>query len=221
MDENGVVDGQVGDARALEAAVDATRALIEGLRVADAPPADLERVAALVTEATALLAPHRVDGLRAQSGLRFDPAARAERASLSDFVVGDLATFFPYSPVVGPLNPLSPPATLWYDGERARGRVTLPAPYTGPPGAVHGGMIALIFDELLGAACIWSGVGAFTGTLSIRYERFTTIETEIELEAWVDRIEGRKVFVLGEMRIAGAVTARAEGIFIQAALPTG
>ncbi len=214
MDNEAILGGQENEADALRDAVGATRTLIEGLRVADAPGDTLARVAALIDEANELLVPHRVDGLRAQSSLRFEYGDRRE------FDVTDLAEFFPYSPVVGPANALSPPVDLWLDGDRARGRVTLPAQYTGPPGAVHGGVIALIFDELLGAACIWSGVGAFTGTLSIRYEQFTSIESEIELEAWVDRTEGRKVFAVGEMRVAGVVTARAEGIFIQASLET-
>ena len=39
-------------------------------------------------------------------------------------------------------------------------------------------------------------------------------EHELELESWVDRIEGRKVFTAGTISINGEVTARAEGIFI-------
>jgi acyl-coenzyme A thioesterase PaaI-like protein len=212
MDTSHSSDGQVEHRDALREAVRSTRALVLGLRIADAPSETLERVRSLIDEANELLAPHRVDGLRAQSGLRFEYGEHRE------FEVNDLATFFPYSPVVGPLNALSPPVSLWLDGNTARGKVTLPAQFTGPPGSVHGGVIALIFDELLGAACIWSGLGAFTGTLSIRYEKFTAVESEIELAAWIDRTEGRKVFAVGEMRVDGVVTARAHGIFIQATL---
>jgi acyl-coenzyme A thioesterase PaaI-like protein len=80
---------------------------------------------------------------------------------------------------------------------------------------VHGGIIALVFDELLGATNVCHGLGGFTGTLSIRYERPTPIETELVLDAWVDRTEGRKVFTVGTISFNGEVTARAEGIFIQ------
>jgi len=71
-----------------------------------------------------------------------------------------------------------------------------------------------LFDELLGATNVCNGLGGFTGTLSIRYERPTWIERELQLESWVDRVEGRKVFTLGTISIDGEVTARAEGIFI-------
>ena len=73
----------------------------------------------------------------------------------------------------------------------------------------------MVFDELLGAVNACLGLGAFTGTLSIRYERLTPIEAELEVESWVDRTEGRKVYTVGTIRAAGEVTARAEGVFIR------
>jgi hypothetical protein len=64
--------------------------------------------------------------------------------------------------------------------------------------------------------------GGFTGTLSVRYEKGTPLGVPIELDAWLDRSEGRKSFVKGEMRADGVVTARAEGIFIRSpGLPFG
>jgi hypothetical protein len=189
--------------------VDSTRALIRTVRVADAPVDALTRATALVEEATALLRPHEVAGLRGQNALRVDLPDRDE------FATGDPARFFPYSPVVGPLNPVAPPVTFTFDGERLTGKGALPAPYTGPPGAVHGGVVALVFDELLGAINACLGLGAYTGTLTVRYERLTPIDRELELEAWVDRTEGRKVFAKGTISADGEVTARAEGIFIR------
>jgi hypothetical protein len=200
------------------ATVAATRSMIGALRTADAPVDVLEQVAALVREATELLAPHRVDDIPAQTALRM-PLARSEQ-----FESADPGRFFPYSPVVGPLNPIAPPLTFAFDGERLRGTGALPAVYVGPPGTVHGGVVAMVLDELLGAVNACLGLGAFTGTLSIRYERPTPIATELELESWVDRTEGRKVFTVGTISAGGEVTARAEGVFIRVngdALPLG
>jgi acyl-CoA thioesterase FadM len=59
------------------------------------------------------------------------------------------------------------------------------------------------------------GVGAFTGTLTVRYERPTPLAKPLEMVAWVDRMEGRKVHTQGELRHDGAVTARAEGVFVR------
>jgi acyl-coenzyme A thioesterase PaaI-like protein len=191
----------------------AVRELIARLRVADAPPEVLARAAALAREASAALEPYAVfDEKPGQSHLRTLPFQGGA------FTVKDPAQFFPYSAVVGPLNPVAPPIDLTWDGTEVRGTVTLDEVYAGPPGAVHGGIVALIFDELLGVANVQSGVGAFTGTLSIRYERFTPLRKELTVAAHVDRTERRKVFTVGTISCDGEVTARAEGIFIQVGL---
>ena len=160
---------------------------------------------ALVREATDLLAPHQVDGIPGQNALH------ADHPDPEQFATGDPARFFPYSPVVGPLNAIAPPLTFTFDGERLSGTGTLASPYTGPPGAVHGGVVALVFDELLGAVNACLGLGAYTGTLTIRYERITPIEQEIAFESWVDRTEGRKVFTKGTISAGGEVTAPGGG----------
>ena len=194
------------DETATESVAASARALITTLRRADAPTESLERAAALIEEATALLAPHRVDGLPMQGRLG-DRGPIGQQAT-------EPRVFFPWSPIIGPLNPLSGDIDLNVVDGRTTGRAFLGAQFNGPPGMVHGGIIALLFDELLGATNVCNGLGGFTGTLSIRYERPTWIERELQLESWVDRVEGRKVFTLGTISIDGEVTARAEGIFI-------
>ena len=191
---------------------DSTRALIAGVRRANAPANILKRAAALAAEAADLLVPYRENGMPMQG------ARRPGSTGPQGLVGTDPSEFFPYSPVVGPLNAISPLVQLHFDGERLHGTTTLGATYNGPPGMVHGGIIALIFDEVLGATNVCHGLGGFTGTLSIRYEKPTFIDTELELEGWIDRVEGRKIFSAGEIRIGGEVTARAEGIFIQTAV---
>jgi hypothetical protein len=204
---------QVAHPAATQALVDALRAAVANQRMADAPADVLERATELVQEANALLEPHVVDGIPGQNALR---AAYPDR---DQFATGDPARFFPYSPVVGPLNPIAPPVVFTFDGKRMSGHGRLPAPYTGPPGTVHGGVVAMVLDELLGAVNACLGLGAYTGTLTIRYERPTPIGAELAFDAWVDRTEGRKVFTVGTISADGAVTARADGVFIRVEQP--
>jgi acyl-coenzyme A thioesterase PaaI-like protein len=126
----------------------------------------------------------------------------------------DFADFFPYSPLVGPRNPIAPPIAFEIRGDRLHGRVEFGAAYVGPPQSVHGGIIAAAFDELLGSTNLVNRVGGMTGTLTVRYREPTPIGKPIDMVGWVDRTEGRKVFTRGEMRHAGRLTAEAEGIFI-------
>jgi hypothetical protein len=204
---------QVAHPAATHHLVEALRALIATQRMSDAPADVLEQATALAREATELLAPHVVDGVPGQNALR---AAYPDR---EQFATGDPARFFPYSPVVGPLNPIAPPVVFTFDGERMSGHGTLPAPYTGPPGTVHGGVVAMVLDELLGAVNACLGLGAYTGTLTIRYERPTPIDADLAFDAWVERTEGRKVFTVGTISADGEVTARADGVFIRVEQP--
>lgn len=199
----------VDDEESTAALAAEVRALVSALRRADAPTDDLVRAAALVRDATALLGPHRVAGMAMQGRIGDDGPAGTGPI--------EPARFFPWSPIIGPLNPLSASMHLDFDAATSTmtGTATFDTQYVGPPGMVHGGIIALAFDELLGTTNVCLGLGGFTGTLSVRYERPTPIETELTMEARVERTEGRKVITVGTISHAGEVTARAEGIFIR------
>lgn len=191
---------------------DAVRALIERVRTLDAPDDVVKEATAAIDAVVDALEPYTYKGPYQQAQLRApeegQPVLRGKEP----------AEFFAYSPVVGPLNPLAPPVEMHIDGDRLRGSVTLGPAYNGPPAMVHGGVIALIFDELLGSLNVVHGLGAFTGTLTVRYERPTPLGEPLEMESWIERTEGRKVFTAGELRHNGVVTARAEGIFIRSEL---
>ncbi len=121
---------------------------------------------------------------------------------------------FDHSPFIGLSNPLSPPLVFEYQGDRLLGSATFGAAYEGPPGCVHGGYIAAAFDELLGASQSMSGAQGMTARLEVSYRRPTPLGEPLHLEGWVDRIDGRKIFVKGTMGTADHVTAEAEGLFI-------
>lgn len=124
--------------------------------------------------------------------------------------------FFDHSPLIGLANPLSPPVTLAQDGDRVRGTVTFGSAYEGPPGCVHGGFVAAVFDELLGATQSMSGTQGMTAHLGIDYRRPTPLHVPLELEGWLDRRDGRKIWARGSLRAAGesTVLAEAEALFI-------
>ena len=127
---------------------------------------------------------------------------------------------FSTSPMIGFANPVAPPVEVWAvegpdGGREVRGRVTFGYAYEGPPTCVHGGVIAELFDELLGMSNILAGEGAMTGTLKIRYRRPTPLLTPLELAARHTGKEGRKVFAWGGIYADGELTAEAEGIFIE------
>jgi hypothetical protein len=134
--------------------------------------------------------------------------------------LGHPQDYFPTSPIVGYSNPIAPPIDVWVvlgeGGQREmRGRATFDYPYEGPPTCVHGGVIAELFDELLGAANIVAGQAAMTGTLTVRYRRPTPLMAPLDLESRMTGKDGRKIYAWGGIYYQGELTAEAEGIFIE------
>jgi acyl-coenzyme A thioesterase PaaI-like protein len=132
---------------------------------------------------------------------------------------GHPGDYFPTSPMIGYANPIAPPVDIWAEvGENGqpelRGRVTFDYPYEGPPTCVHGGVIAALFDELLGSACIIADTAGMTGTLTVRYRKPTPLLAPLDLVARVTGTERRKIFAWGGIYHDGELTAEAEGIFI-------
>lgn len=133
----------------------------------------------------------------------------------------DITSVMPYSPVSGKRNAIAPPLRLWKVGDNeVGGEAFFSSTYAGPPNAVHGGIIAAVFDEILAMANVISGSAGFTGTLTIKYHDKTPLNTPIELWGVTVRRDGRKQICRGEMRVDGRVTATAEGLFISAASRT-
>ena len=122
------------------------------------------------------------------------------------------------NPAAGWRNPLAPPMEIHRDGDgRCWSDFSLGAAYEGPPGMVHGGIAALVLDQLLGEAAT-SGLTEprFTGTISLRYLRGTPLG-RLHAEAHVDRVEGHKTYARGFISDGQGPTVEAEGVFIMPA----
>ncbi len=118
--------------------------------------------------------------------------------------------------VVGMRNPIAPPLKIVQDRVKggASSEFFLNALYEGPPGKVHGGVLALVLDQIFGEAAAAGGTPGMTGTLTLRYRKPTSLGA-CSAEAWVDSAAGIKTIVKGWLKDAdGEVTVEAEGLFI-------
>lgn len=115
--------------------------------------------------------------------------------------------------VVGVRNPIAPPLTLIGDEDGVFAEFELSAAYEGPPNLVHGGVSAMILDQLLGEAAAAAGKPGMTGTLTVRYRRATPLGA-LRGEARVDRVDGIKTYAVGHIADAEGVCVEAEGVFI-------
>ena len=94
-----------------------------------------------------------------------------------------------------------------------RGKVRFGSAYEGAPGLVHGGVLAMVCDDILGAANMMAREPGVTGTLTVRYRRPVPVDTGLDLEARLLGREGRKLRTWGAVLLAGEVLAEAEGLF--------
>lgn len=177
------------------ALAESVRGLIQTTVVTEVGDADLDEAIAHIRAAQLLLSRKTLPG---SFGVRFN----------SD---GTRRTWG--NAVTGTRNPVAPPVVLAHDGDRTWSEVTMGPAYEGPPGLVHGGVLAAILDQVLGSAAEHAGAPGMTGTLTVRYRHGTPLGP-IRAEAWLDRREGVKTFTMGRIIAAGAVTAEAEGVFI-------
>ncbi|WP_067973528.1 PaaI family thioesterase [Nocardiopsis trehalosi] len=189
----------------LTALVDEVRSLVDAVAHTEASPAALARARAAVAEAAAALGTERRDigAMIRQTG----PDGRVEYGTVTNVVSG-------------PTNPAAPPLVLEpVDGE-LRGTVVLSGVYQGPPGLVHGGWIAALLDQALGGASSAAGLPGLTANLKVDYRRPTPLGVPLEVTARVTGTERRKVFVAGEIRHNGEVTAEGTAIMVQLSLPS-
>ena len=175
---------------------EAVRELIDATIRTEVDDDEIRAVQAEVEALTARLRTHQLEG---PYGVRFGVTGRGRPWGNS---------------VVGLRNPIAPPLTIEHeDSGRASSDFHLGAAYEGPPNLVHGGVSALILDQMLGEAAGAGGKPGMTGTLTLRYRRATRLG-DLRAEAWIDRSEGIKTWAKGHILDDEGVTVEAEGVFI-------
>ena len=191
---------------------DARRAAAASLRnlnhaFAEADPDDdvIAAVAGVVLEQTGQLdaAPRR-DRLAimraAMTGEAFPP--QGTRAGFEDRAVA------------GAANPMSIEIEVLFENGVVVGRFVFRKGFEGAPGRAHGGMVAAAFDEVTGNVIGMLHEPAFTGELTVRYLEPTPMNEPIEMRAWLERRERRKLFIEAEARAGDRLVAICHAIYI-------
>ena len=186
--------------RRLKQLADQTRLLVDRLVATDAPDEVIDAALEELASAAA-----RFEGYHQGSLYGFSEMANAGKRE---------DPLYDHSPLIGIANPLAPPMHIREEGGIIVAEVIFGQAYEGPPGCVHGGYVAASFDEVLGATQSLSGAPGMTGTLSIRYESPTPLQTLLRFEGPLVGTERRKIFTEGACYAGDRLTASAQGIFI-------
>ena len=146
--------------------------------------------------------------------LRADTRGLHDIAAVDDPEIGERW----YSPVYGPGNPVAPPmvATQTDDG-RATGHVTLGKAHEGPPGLVHGGVVATLLDHVLARAVRAAGRGGLTATLTVTYRRPVHLGVPLVATAHLGTTDGRRTTATARLVAEDdpdTTLAEAEGLFV-------
>jgi acyl-coenzyme A thioesterase PaaI-like protein len=170
--------------------VHAVRHLLDQVAGTDPSPVALARARRAVDDASNALEPFGVPEPGAAAGSRPDLPGRG--------------------------HPMLPPLLVDEVGpEGFRGRITFSRAHLGRGGAVHGGTISLLFDDVLGRmANLDRRSLARTARLCVSYRQVTPIEEELMVEAFLHRSEGRRRVVRGRLCWGEALLADAEGLFV-------
>lgn len=168
------------------------RRLQDHARAVDAPDAVITEAAELLEKASALLSPYDADEWSSPSGRRYDLPNHG-----------------------GILN--VPMQVAKSDDGRIRGTARFGRYHLGRNGAAHGGAIALLFDSLLGltTALLTESRAQRTAFLHVNYRKIVPIETTLQVDAGINRVEGRKIFVEVVLTDGDTVLTDAEALFVK------
>ncbi|MEU7764176.1 PaaI family thioesterase [Nocardia sp. NPDC049190] len=172
--------------------VEAMRTLQDLAVSVDAPDTVYGDALAKARELIDLLEPHRAPELRGPAGRAVELPGRGSLLLLPWQVVE-----------AGP------------DGIRMTGEFR--RFHLGGNGAAHGGVLPLLFDDLLGMIVHYAGRPiSRTAYLHVNYRKITPLETPLTVRGRVDRIEGRKTFIIAELLDEqGNLLADCEGLMVQ------
>ena len=122
------------------------------------------------------------------------------------------------SPLRGKLNGVAVPFDVdraEQDSQRLIGRINIPRRYEGPPHAVHGGIVAALFDDLLGGVQTLTPPVGMTAKLEVTYRSPTPVEADLVFEGWVHDNGEKYMRAKGTCHAGDTLTAEATAMFIR------
>jgi acyl-coenzyme A thioesterase PaaI-like protein len=178
---------------------DALRELVEDAVNTEVAEDELRQVAAIVRTAA--------------KSLRANSRELAQLPSADDLLGGIRV----YNPVTGDGSALAPPLRIEMVDGVAVGTCSLGRAFEGPPTYAHGGVSAMLLDQLLGYAASAAGHPGMTIRLDTSYRAPVPLRTPLRLAAEVTNVDGRRVTVEGTIATAAEpdkALVRATGMFL-------
>lgn len=117
--------------------------------------------------------------------------------------------------VSGEANPMGIAIQPRRVGNEVVADFTLGNAFEGAPARAHGGVVAAIFDDIMGYVLVLERTPAYTGQMTVDYLAPVPIGVPLQTRAWMAERDGRKLWMQAEMTQDDAVIGRARGVFIE------
>jgi len=176
----------------------------------DADPALLDRIAELADRTAATVE---------EGQPRSRPIDSIKRRLWEDAPAdGAQMSHFPECVVSGTANPMGIAIQVRREGAQAVADFNLGSAFEGAPQRAHGGVVAAIFDDVMGYVLVLERTPAFTGRLTVHYRAPVPMGVDMSVRGWLESRSGRKLLMRAEMRLADdpahPVICEADGLFI-------
>lgn len=181
------------------------RRFLEAIVSTKASPADISNVVEHLQELTEVLDQ--------------DPGEKPAVHAIDNMSVGVRM----FNPAVGQANPVAPPVHLYVSPIGSElGWLEFGKVHEGVPGYAHGGMIAMVLDQIMTRANGVAGCAGVTLNMQVEYNSVVPIGERLVVNAEVREQQGRKVWTRAWIARATnpeAHLATSTGLFLQ--LPEG
>lgn len=87
----------------------------------------------------------------------------------------------PLNPIIGACSPCRPDVRLAFVDGHVEGTATLSKRFTGPPGFVHGGISAMLADQLVALASGAIGARGISKSVEVRFRRPVPVDATLDL----------------------------------------
>jgi acyl-coenzyme A thioesterase PaaI-like protein len=197
------VIGDHEDDPRLDAAA-AVRQLAHAITAHEADDGLLRRITSSLADATAEL---RCEPRRERIVPTFGEGAVIDTKAKGRHPMDDRA-------IAGQANPTAVDFEARRDGDEVVADACFGAAFEGAPGRVHGGMVAAVFDDLVGFILGMVGQPGFTGRLTVHYHAPVPTERPVEFRARLHERAERKLIVNADVRLGDKVLATCEAVMV-------
>ncbi|WP_238011908.1 PaaI family thioesterase [Dactylosporangium sp. AC04546] len=169
--------------------IEALRRVQESITAADAPEAVVTEIADMLEKIAVAAETYEVDEHAMIAGRRSDLVGRGQA--------------------------LIPPLEYdEWDEQHVVVRLSMGRYYLGANGAAHGGVIPLVFDEVLGRLANTGRPVSRTAYLNVNFRSITPIDAPLRITGTVERVEGRKRFLTATLHHGDTLCADGEALFV-------